>query len=143
MKNILLSLTLFVASCACFQPEHRNDPQCAIINQVVDCTEGIVKTLGPQFIPVIKQLIADATGQDGAIDWTKVETILASMGVKDGGCILAAIDLDYLQTSSPTASMIDMNMHKSYHEHFTAYRAKKWPGVKFKFIDAQGKVVLQ
>lgn len=137
---LLVIFSLAVPSCICFQPAHRNDPQCAILNQVVDCTEDAVQALLPQFKPMVKQLIAEATGEGGKIDWTQVEKGLGSLGVKDGGCILADVEKDYLNTPSGLAAERPelAAMKASYKDNFETYRARKWPGVKFRVIKADG-----
>lgn len=152
MKTICEVLKLFVLfyladgllGCQCFQAAHRNDAQCAVINQIVDCTETAVVQNVSQFKPVVQQLIALATGAGGQIDWTRVETALETMGVKDGGCILASIEHDYL---NPTGPQLDQNvvaMHLAYRDHFEEFRAKHYgKDVKFKLKLADGSVVFQ
>lgn len=137
---VLTFFALAVPSCACFQAAHRNDPQCAIIGQVVDCTEAAVMANTTQFKPLVQQLIAEATGAGGKIDWTIVEKGLGSIGVKDGGCILALIQNDYL-TAAVSASPELLAARASYTEDFAAYRSKRWPGVKFKVQLADGQKV--
>lgn len=143
MKNFLLPFFLFMTGCVCFQPAHRNDPQCAVLNQVVDCTEQAVIQNIAQFKPLVQQLIAEAKGENGAIDWTKVEKGLGGIGIKDGGCILADLEKDYMTPATGlTAEPPEIvTMKKSYHENYNTYRQKKWPGIKFKVVKPDGSVV--
>lgn len=149
MKNLLFVIILFlvaVPGCGCFQAEHRNDPVCAILNQVVDCTESSVVANTNQFKPLVQALIAKATGQGGQIDWSQVELALGGIGVKDGGCILADVEKDYLTpANTPQTPMLSpalLAAKASYHENFTVYRNKKWPNVRFKVKKNDGSTVL-
>ena len=145
MKAILVGLTVLLASCACFKPETRNNPECAILNQIVDCTESAVMALAPQFLPIIKQLLAEATGAGGQIDWTRVEKALISIGIKDGGCILAELAKDFLTPPGPNPQAEPpevMAMKKSFNENYTTFRQKKWPGIKFKVKKADGTTMV-
>jgi hypothetical protein len=147
VKNLFLAILSFAllsqAGCTCFQPAHRNDPGCAILNDIVDCTESAVEANVGQFEPVILQLIAKATGADGKIDWTSVDAGLVDVGVKDGGCTLAQIELDYgTPTAKMSASPKIMAAKESYHAGFAEYRSKRWPNVKFKVKKADGTTVL-
>lgn len=142
-KFSLFVITLLtLPSCACWKPEHRNDPQCAIIHGIVDCTESSVIALLPQFKPVVQQLIAEATGADGKVDWTVVEKGFGALGVKDGGCILADIEKDYLESTPPGAPPEQLAARASFKANFDTYRAKKWPGVKFRVLKSDGAAVL-
>lgn len=138
---ILFALTL--PSCTCFQPAHRNDPGCAVLNQVVDCTEANVEALIPQFKPIVLELIAKATGADGTIDQAALDQSLIALGVKDGGCILADIENDYVNkpTGATALPPRETKMRASYHQTFQDYRAKKWPGIKFKVRKPDGTKV--
>lgn len=141
MKNLLLiPILFFITSCGCFKPETRNDPKCAVINQIVDCTEQAVMQNIMQFKPLVQSLIAAATGQGGQIDWSKVELGLAGIGVKDGGCILADLEKDYLTPATGLQALppAAMAARASYHENYHSFRAKKWPNVKFKVKKADG-----
>lgn len=140
---VLAFIALTVPSCACWQPQHRNDPGCAVLHNVVDCSVAEVQAIIPEFKPLVVQLIVEATGADGKIDWTTVEKGLAAFGLKDGGCILADIEKDFLEPALPDASPQMLALRASYISNFKTYRAQRWPGVKFLVVKKDGtKVVL-
>lgn len=146
MKNLLLALIAIllapIAGCRCFKPEHRNEPACAVLNQVVDCTESAVVTNIAQFKPLLQQVIALATGQGGQIDWSKVEQALTGMGIKDGGCIMADLEKDFMTpASTPMINQTLAATRASYHDNYKSYRAKRWPNISFKVKKAGGGTV--
>lgn len=143
MKKLALVLLLTLAGCGvCGQAAHRNDPQCVILHDVVDCTTDAVTSTIPQFIPIVMQLIAQATGADGSIDWPKVEASLLGLGVRDGLCILTAIG-EQFASAAPTAGPTAVRRAQSYQAGLAALRAKKWPGVHAKIRAASGEVVIR
>jgi hypothetical protein len=130
----LLALVLAVpalAGCSvCAQASHRNDPQCVIVNAVVNCTEDAVVSVAPQFLPIVSALISSVTGGDGTVDWGRVETALGAIGVRDGLCILTAIENQYLSATRPQATPYSLRRSETYRVGLEAYRVKRWPGIK-------------
>lgn len=127
---------LFISGCQCFQAAHRNDPGCAVVHQIVDCSEATVVALLPELKPLVLSIIQKYTNGDGTVDWVAVGKEVGVLGIKDGGCVLADIQNDYLtnKTAGPKA--------KAYLDGIASYRAQHWPGVKFKFV-VDGKTVLR
>ncbi len=140
MKRMIFAAIAFAVvscagSCACSNPAHRNDPMCVIVKAVVDCTVDNVKAVSSQFEPVIMALIDAATGIDGTVDWSKVNWAgaLVNLGVADGGCILAKMQQNYGTTTQlATASARAARQASSASAWLAAYRAQRWPGVRFK-----------
>ena len=144
---LLTSLIIIVPGCKCLQPEHRNDPICVVLHtlegDLIDCTKDAAISTIPQFEPIVIELIAKVTGSDGKIDWPAFEASLGSLGIKDGGCLLADIEKQYIDPSAVKALPPHMMLaRQSYRENFATFRQKKWPGVKFKVKRADGTTVV-
>lgn len=96
---ILMPFLLFtLAGCACWTPEHRNDKGCAILHQIIDCTTDVIKDLAPSVVGIITGAISG----NASPDWDALYTRLEAMGIKDGGCILAQLENDFI--TKPAAS---------------------------------------
>jgi hypothetical protein len=123
------------SGCACTSEAHRNDVACVVVHDIVDCTENAAVAVWPQFLPVVGALVDALTGGDGTVDWGTVTTALISLGIRDGGCILAALQGQYASAAKPGASPKLMRKAQTYHEGFEAYRRQRWPNVRFKLAD--------
>ncbi len=132
----LFTLTQLTACATCKEELHRNDFKCVLINDIVDCTVDQAVAVAPQFLPLVAYVISLVTGTDGTIDWAALEQALVAFGIRDGGCILAALENQYANNANkPQASPRLMQQYRSYTAGFNAYRQKRWPGVKFKLAD--------
>ncbi len=133
MKTLLLIATFatFALTLSCGGTcKDSNSAACVLERHIVDCTVASVQSLTPQFKPIIAALIEKATGGDGTIDWPSIQASLQGLGVVDGGCILAALENDYL--TKRTASPLQGAKATSYHNGFSELRQKMWPNVRFK-----------
>lgn len=130
-------ITSTTACGVCSQDAHRNDLKCVVVRNIVDCTKDAVVSVVPQFMPLVMELIDRATGGDGEIDWGILSRGLIAIGIRDGGCILAAIEAQYLQVT-PTGPARAFRQAESYHNGFRRLRAERWPGVNFK-VAVKGK----
>lgn len=63
----------------------------AIAGDVVDCTTASARTLTDQFAPLVDQLLRNATGGDGKIDWAPVKDATKQFALEAGGCVLANV----------------------------------------------------
>jgi hypothetical protein len=73
-----------------------NSVKCTVVNTVIDCTKGELPAVVMQVGPVVAQLIDEATGADGSVDWAHVEKLLGSMSAAYGTCILGNIIQNYM-----------------------------------------------
>jgi hypothetical protein len=102
MKNIFLiiavatSLACCGAAQECKDPANMNSIKCTAVNSAVDCTKGELPAVVTQFGPVVSQLIDEATGADGNVDWGHVEKLLGSLGSSYGMCVLGNIIQNYM-----------------------------------------------
>ncbi len=149
MKNLvkmclflaLLSTWMAVPSCTpsqCLQEANRNTIACVVEHDVVDCTKNTI--VSAEFLPLILTIVDTITEADGTVDWSKLEARLESLGIRDGGCILAELQNDLFSKKS-----VDLKSAKkaaTYQDGFATFRQKKWPGVKFKVRGADGKEVV-
>lgn len=133
----LLPLVL-LASCACWQPEHRNDKGCAILHSVIDCTkDALTKQLGR----TVSSIIAGFLAGNVSVDWDMLLTRLEEAGIKDGGCILAQIQNDLL--SKPAASPTDGERAKIVAGALARWKVKHGlDGVKYRVVGANGEKLL-
>lgn len=116
---ILLSLSL--SGCYCWQAAHEQEPKCVAAHQVVNCTEDALAAVLPYVIPIVSDLI---TGSNP--DWNSVEQRLEAAGFANGGCILTALENDFLtkaQASPEQAANADAALHK-LKMHFNAMDVK-------------------
>lgn len=91
---LLPFLLLLSASCSCFTPATRNTPQCVILNNIIDCSEDVViANLGPAVSKIIQSYIA---APNQSPNWTALDAALEAAGIKDGGCIIAQLQADFL-----------------------------------------------
>jgi len=123
------------SGCACTSEAHRNDVACVVVHDLVDCTESAAVAVWPQFLPVVGALVDALTGGDGTVDWGTVTSALVSLGIRDGGCILAALQGQYASAAKPGASPKLMRKAQTYHDGFQEYRSQHWPNVRFKLAD--------
>ena len=130
LKFLALLLPLVLSSCAtCREDAHRNDLACWAKDKVVDCTTNAVV---PEVLPLLLQLVQAVTSPDGSVNWASVETTVVQMGVRDGGCLLAALQqkLSGLSTSASTPAM-----RRAASEARTSAEATqraRWPGLTFR-----------
>lgn len=123
MKSLVLILVFLATSCGSL-PQRTRDV-------VIDCTESSVVAMLPEFEPLVFELLAKLAGSDGQIDWAQAEKALVHLGVRDGGCLLADLQgkLAVLR-SAKTATMTE-----GLGAAIEDYRARRWPGVAFKFAN--------
>lgn len=95
---LVLATSLLLASCShCLEEQHRNDLACWLKDEIISCSEDAIV---PEVTPLIIALLPAITGA-GGVDWSKIESQLLSMGIRDGGCLLAALEQRF---SQPQAS---------------------------------------
>lgn len=127
----ILALVSVLTGCACSSEAHRNDTVCVIAHDIVDCTESGVIAVAPQFLPVVLALVNQLTGGDGSVDWASVEASLLSLGLRDGGCILAELESQF--ASKPQVTPRSAAQAKGYQAWFAGFRSRHFPaGVKFR-----------
>lgn len=80
----------------CKDPANMNSVECTVVSSVIDCTKGELPAVVTQFGPVVEQLIGEATGADGTVDWAHVEKMLGSLGASYGTCVLGNIIQNYM-----------------------------------------------
>lgn len=80
----LIFLLLIVSSCSWLKSESK-----ATASDVVDCTSANVRSLNKQFGPVLDELLVQATGNDGEVDWTRIKHATRAFAVSTGLCVLA------------------------------------------------------
>lgn len=135
MRTTMLLLLVLESSCVsaskCAEPAHRNELLCAVRNDVVDCTTENAKVLVDQFGGLVEQLLAKATGADGAIDWDSVLPAVEKFGVADGGCVLASAVQGLLGRSQAEAGP-GRPSHQSVAQGFDMTRSKLFPGIRFR-----------
>jgi hypothetical protein len=103
----LAVLCVSLAGCQCWQPEHRNEPACAILHEVIDCTkDAALSTLAPAAAKVIAGLLS----ANPTADWNEALRSLEDAGIKDGGCVLAYVqaELNTKMSVSPGAKKRDV-----------------------------------
>jgi hypothetical protein len=101
MRLVVLALLLTAcSSCSWLQSESKE-----VAGDVVDCTTAQAKELGTQFGPVVDELLTNATGNDGSVDWTRIRTATKSFALDTGACVLASAVARALapKTSDPNA----------------------------------------
>lgn len=81
-----------LSSCQCWQPAHQNDVGCVVLKQIIDCTQGA----GAGLVPVVTGIIENQIQGQTSVDWADVEARLEAAGIKDGGCILANLENDFI-----------------------------------------------
>ena len=98
MKNlisVIVMIAVTVSACGpaarCKDPANMNSVACEALNAAIDCTKGELPAVVTQFGPVVEQLIAEATGADGSVDWAHVEKMLGSLSSAYGSCVLGSI----------------------------------------------------
>lgn len=114
---------LLASGCACWQPQHPdyNAPKCVVARQAVDCTTEAVKDNVAQLLPVVQWIIKGADRSSWDTEW--ITNTLMAMGFQNVGCILAALENDFLR--SPMAAP------SKEHLVFEAWK-KKHPGIAYK-----------
>lgn len=137
---LLPALALSFAACACTTPAQRNDAVCVLERHTVDCTVAEVTAVAPQFLPVLGTLVGFLTGEDGTVDWDRLGTVAAGMGLRDGGCILAELLSDLENPSAgPTAGPKAIRKVKTFRDGFEMLRRTKYGGASFRLPG--GKVI--
>ena len=126
---LLPFLLIGMTSCACWTPEHRNDKGCAVLHQIIDCTTDVIKDLAPSVVGIITNSI----NGNSSPDWDGLLQRLEGMGIKDGGCILAQLENDFI--TKPGASpehMLKAKQVSSMLEKFKEHKQLK--DVKYCFM---------
>jgi len=137
VASLLIAFMLLNTGCACWKPEGKNDPKCIVLREVVDCTTGALKDLGPALGGVLAVLMSGNT----EIDWNVILDRLKGAGLTDAGCILAELQKDFM--GKPAASPQYTAKMKVVQDVFTGWKVKnKMSGVKFKVLNADKKEVL-
>lgn len=80
----------------CKKPENMNSKTCTALSSIIDCTKGELPAVVTQFGPVVSQMIDEATGADGSVDWMHIEKMLGSLGAAYGTCVLGNIIENYM-----------------------------------------------
>lgn len=144
MKSVVIAIALLfslttLSGCSCWTPEKRNDPACAVLHQIIDCTTDVVMSnLGPAVIGMIQTYVSDPNQTP---NWDGLVAALEAAGIKDGGCLVAQIQADYLTKpamgtayqASATAAKNALSQYKARH---------KLTGVQYKVKTSSGKIVL-
>lgn len=91
----LVVLGSVLPACYCWQPAHQSEPKCIVARQVVDCTHEAINVLEPAAL----LLITDLIGAESP-DWTAIEQRLEAFGFRDAGCLLAALENDFVKTQA-------------------------------------------
>ena len=134
---LLPFLFITLTGCACWQPEHKNDPKCIVVRQIVDCTTDAIKDMGP----VVAGLIGGLINGNTNVDWDMVLSRLEGAGIKDAGCILANLENDFM--TKPAASPEYAQRAKMVHDGFASWKAKHGlADAKFK-VKSNGGTVLR
>lgn len=122
-----------LSACACSSAADRNSAACVIQSSIVDCTVDAVTSVVPQFLPVALELVSALTGGGGTLDWAALEKAFVGLGIRDGGCLLAEVQVALAGAGSQeSATPIKVRMAASYVQGFVAYRAQRWPGIQFR-----------
>jgi hypothetical protein len=137
--SFLVGIAMFMTlpGCACWTDEtKKNTPACVAEHDVVDCTEGAVEAV----LPALAQIVLGFITQGIAVDWSAVTADAESLGLKDGGCLLAEIQA-LLNTPSATPAMVAVR--RSASDTFGNYKTKHFGTrlVKFKVKLKDGTVV--
>ncbi len=134
MKTLILLAILVLAvtcsACGWLQQEAK-----AARKSIIDCTTSSAKGIEKQFGPVVDQLLLDAAGGDGRVDWSIVKSATKSFAAEAGGCVLAgavlralkprAVDPDAPQSSPQIIDPVTLR------QGWESVRAD-YGGVKFK-----------
>jgi hypothetical protein len=129
---VLTASILGAAGCGvCSEPMRRNSVACVVIRSVVDCTTDSVVSVLPQFLPIVLALVQSLTGADGTVDWDRLGQAFLALGIRDGICILTAIENQYLsETQKPQASPYALRRLETYRAGLRDFREQRWPGVR-------------
>jgi hypothetical protein len=124
---LLGAFVLALPSCYCTQAAHKQDALCVIEQSVIDCSKGEAGPLISTMAVVLETLITNSSN----VDWSALEQKVESAGLKDGGCILAAIEAD--ATKNASASPEQANKVQQITTAFGTWKQKKGVGhVRFK-----------
>ncbi|MDQ3295057.1 MAG: hypothetical protein M3619_00545 [Myxococcota bacterium] len=77
-------LALVVPACGWLQEEAK-----AARKDLVDCTTTRARGFEQQFGPVVDQLLLNASGGDGKVNWDIVKSATKTFAAEAGGCVLA------------------------------------------------------
>jgi hypothetical protein len=115
-------------ACYCGQAAHRQDPACIVAEQTIDCTEGALGELLPSVVAVFTPLLFSSS----SVDWNALAQQSEQAGLKDTGCILAAIEHDLAQKISASSTQAEKT--RGLRESFVAWKVKKGlASVRFKY----------
>lgn len=94
--RVRVSVLAFMAAislavgCYCWTAPHRQEPQCVIAHQVVDCSTSSLEAGALAVLPSLVGMVSA-----GNIDWSVIKQQAISAGFQDGGCILAELAADF------------------------------------------------
>lgn len=144
MKNILVVLTLFTASCACFNDEaKKNTPGCIVLHDLIDCTVGAVKEHIPYFAQIVGNLISGGMSTD-QIPWDEIAKQAEAMGIKDGICFLSELKNLIFANTKMKSSVDYSRKMTAIGDALDAYKLKHFGtrAVRVRIIDREtGKAV--
>lgn len=137
----LLPFLFLASSCQCFKAETRNTPACAILNQIIDCTtDAVLSNLGPSVVAMIRTFVADPNQTP---NWEGLTDALIAAGIKDGGCIIAQLQADFLKLNKPSADPVMMAARKSAANALARFKQKNGiSNVRYKVKVAGEEVLL-
>ena len=91
MKTIVIAIVCALAACGpgvdCKDPANASTAECSVI----DCTKGELPQVISEVGPLVGHIIEQHAQPDGKIDWTAIESKLASLGSTYGACILGSL----------------------------------------------------
>lgn len=83
MWGVLCAMLASSVSCTWFKKQGTT-----LANNIVDCTTANAKTITQEFGPLMKVAFANATGEDGKVDWNSIKSSTSSFGKATGSCVL-------------------------------------------------------
>lgn len=125
------------SSCACWTPEHAQDPHCIAVRSVVDCTKDTA-------LAAVTGMFSDLLASQGNWDAIKgqVNSRLINLGFKDGGCALASIEAEFL--GKPRASPEMAHKTEGIHGLMVAWKKEHHAeDIRFKVRTSDGREVLR
>jgi len=133
-----LALGTFVAGCACYTPQARNDKTCIVLHQIIDCTQdAALQNLAPLAVAIIGEILNNQQSPN----WPAIEARIEGAGIKDGGCILAQLEADF--AGRPTADKERATKAKAVSDMLLRFKEKRGMlDVKYK-VKVGDKVVLR
>jgi hypothetical protein len=145
MRLPLLFIALLSTSCACWTAEHAQEPKCVAVHDVVDCTkDAVISTMVPMFADLLQGANADwATIQ------SQISQRLTQMGFKDGGCLLASLEAEFMaktpqQAGASAKATETAQRADSVHTLMTSWKQKHGAdNVRFKVVTSDGQETLR